>query len=231
MSELYKINPNKAFRTSPEVKFHIPSLIVAEGEELPSYTSYKREGERFRITGRLNTTTVKTTLDGEIKFEVTNNGPTVWFGTPGKDIKEIKNGETVKISQPTYKDFRMGSENREFDITISEPVVSVRYKEQKEVYMFIINDGNTESNPIIRIEKDGSDEVIVQVGGNRVAYIFPKGEDEVEIDTRTTRAYYKGEQRDAFVTLTDDFGVRPGVNPILVKSSAKVYVKRAERWF
>lgn len=100
-----------------------------------------------------------------------------------------------------------------------------------EVSDSIINEGNIQSRPIIRLERNESSSVDVTIGGIRLIYKF--GEDTyVEIDCEEKTIMYEGLNRSRQLEIGYKFPVlEVGTNIITLHSGeATIKVKKKDRW-
>ena len=119
------------------------------------------------------------------------------------------------------------------DITYSS--AKVRYKIEKfpaiEIDGKIINEGNIESRPIIRLEKTVSNEVEITINNIRFKYDF-KNDSYVEIDCQEKTVEYEGLNRNRQIKIGYDFPelkIKDN-NIIMHEGECLIKVKRKDRW-
>lgn len=95
----------------------------------------------------------------------------------------------------------------------------------------IINEGNIQSRPIIRLEKNNEDKVDLLINGVRIIYNF-NNEQYVEIDCEEKTIMYEGLNRNRQTEIGYDFPkLNAGTNTITINSGdATIKVKRKDRW-
>lgn len=95
----------------------------------------------------------------------------------------------------------------------------------------VVNEGNVESRPIIRLEKGNSDDVELTIGGVRFVYHF-NGEEYVEIDCEEMSVLYEGLRRNRQIEIGYAFPkLNIGDNNIVIHSGdCTIKVKRKDRW-
>lgn len=96
----------------------------------------------------------------------------------------------------------------------------------------VTNDGNIESKPIIRLEKETSETVDLTIGKIRFKYKFNANDTYVEIDCEEMNALYEGLNRNRNLEIGYEFPkLYPGNNSIVVNSGdVTVKLKRKDRW-
>lgn len=95
----------------------------------------------------------------------------------------------------------------------------------------VTNEGNIQSRPIIRLEKNTEEKIDITIGGTRFVYNF--GEDTyVEIDCEEKTVTYEGLNRNRQIEINYEFPILlVGTNTIIVHSGdATIKVKRKDRW-
>ena len=94
----------------------------------------------------------------------------------------------------------------------------------------VINEGNRESKPIIKLEKTTSDSVDITINGCRFVYNFT--DDYVEIDCKEKIAEYEGLNRDRQLVIGYEFPILvPGENSVTINSGAcNIKFKRKDCW-
>lgn len=100
-----------------------------------------------------------------------------------------------------------------------------------EVTDNIVNEGNIESRPILRLEKDTDDNVDITI--NNVRFIYSFGKDtHVEIDCENKTIKYEGLNRNRQVEIGYEFPkLNIGNNQVIFNSgSCNLKVKRKDRW-
>lgn len=93
------------------------------------------------------------------------------------------------------------------------------------------NEGNIESNPIIRLEKGTNTKADITINGVRFLYNF-EGDSYVEIDCEEMTAIYEGLNRNRKLEIGFDFPkLKPGNNSITINTGdATIKIKRKDRW-
>lgn len=94
------------------------------------------------------------------------------------------------------------------------------------------NEGNVYSRPIIRLEKNTSDKVDIEIGGIRFVYNFEE-DNYVEIDCEDKNALMSGLLRNRQLKIGFDFPkLYPGNNNriVIYSGDAVIKVKRKDRW-
>lgn len=96
----------------------------------------------------------------------------------------------------------------------------------------IINCGNVEVEPIIRLEKNTSEKIDLSINDIRFTYIFPEDENYVEIDCQDGNARYEGLYRNENLFITFEFPLlTPGSNTIVKNlGDSTIKVKRKDCW-
>lgn len=96
----------------------------------------------------------------------------------------------------------------------------------------VINEGNIESKPIIRIEKETDSSIEITINGVRFKYEFNTNDTYVEIDCEEMTALYEGLNRNRNLEIGFDFPkLSPGTNTITIHSGdAVIKIKRKDRW-
>lgn len=96
----------------------------------------------------------------------------------------------------------------------------------------IINEGNVESRPIIRLEKGTIDEVDITINGIRFTYTFKENDAYVEIDCEEKEVQYEGLNRNRQLEIGYEFPkLDIGNNSITLNSgNCIIKVKRKDRW-
>lgn len=96
----------------------------------------------------------------------------------------------------------------------------------------IENEGNTESKPVIRIEKGAETSIEITIGGVRFKYTFSTNDTYVEIDCEEMTVLYEGLNRNRNLEIGFEFPkLFPGTNNITIHSGdATIKVKRKDRW-
>lgn len=100
-----------------------------------------------------------------------------------------------------------------------------------EITENIQNEGNIESRPILRLEKDADDEVDITINNVRFKYNFAE-DTYVEIDCENKTIEYEGLNRNRQIEISYDFPkLNIGNNTIIFNSGSCVLkVKRKDRW-
>ncbi|MDE6141034.1 MAG: phage tail family protein [Bacilli bacterium] len=101
-----------------------------------------------------------------------------------------------------------------------------------EVKGSIINEGNTSSDPIIKLVKQSSDYVELSINDVRFKYTFPNGEEYAEFDCFDAEITYNGLNRNKNLEIDYLFPkINPGENIVKVFSGdAKIFIKRKDCW-
>ena len=96
----------------------------------------------------------------------------------------------------------------------------------------VINQGNIQSKPLIRLEKDSSTSIELTVNGTRFKYTFPTDETYVEIDCESMTVMYEGLTRNRQLEIGYEFPrLAVGNNTITIHSgNATIKIKRKDRW-
>lgn len=149
----------------------------------------------------------------------------------GKGEFEYK-GRTTTVRFYSQLEPQRSSCIRIIDTTfIREPFWYKANEEYVEVTDSIENEGNIESRPILRLEKDVDNEIDITVNNIRFKYNF--GEDAyVEIDCENKTIEYDGLNRNRQVEIGYEFPkLNVGDNTIIFNSgSCIIKVKRKDRW-
>ena len=95
----------------------------------------------------------------------------------------------------------------------------------------VINEGNIESRPTIRLEKKGNNNIDITINGTRFLYDFNE-ESYVEIDCENKTVLYEGLNRFKQIKIGYDFPkLNIGSNTINLNSGdCTVKIKRKDRW-
>lgn len=96
----------------------------------------------------------------------------------------------------------------------------------------VVNQGNYESDPIIKLEKGEDSSVELTINGVRFKYNFLENDIYVEIDCEKKTVLYEGLIRDRQLEIGYDFPkLKVGTNNIIVHSGdATIKIKRKDRW-
>lgn len=100
-----------------------------------------------------------------------------------------------------------------------------------EVTGNVMNEGNIESRPIIRLEKKGNNNVDITVNGIRFLYNF-NGEPYVEIDCESKTVLYEGLNRFKQIEIGYEFPkLNVGSNTVKLNSGdCAIKIRRKDRW-
>lgn len=114
---------------------------------------------------------------------------------------------------------------------IRDPFWSKVEDDYSEVTDTIINEGNVESRPILKIEKGTSDEIDVTINNVRFKYSFEE-DTYVEIDCEEKTVRYEKLDRNRQIEIGYDFPkLDIGNNEVAVNSGdCTIKVKRKDRW-
>lgn len=95
----------------------------------------------------------------------------------------------------------------------------------------IVNEGNLQSRPIIRLEKGTNSSVELTIGGVKFKYNF-NNDNYVEIDCKEKTEIYEGLNRSRQIEIGYEYPkLNIGINPINIHSGdATIKVKRKDRW-
>lgn len=101
-----------------------------------------------------------------------------------------------------------------------------------DVKTTVVNEGNTISKPIIKLEKTNNTYIDITINGIRFKYIFDTNDSYVEIDCEEMTALYEGLNRNRNLEIGFKFpSLLPGANKIVVYSGdATIKIKRKDRW-
>lgn len=151
-------------------------------------------------------------LDGEGEFEYKDRVTTAYFHQTIEPIRSasIKIADFMFTRAPFWY-----KKNDDFII----------------VENYVINEGSIYSKPIIRLEKNTSDEIDITVAGVRFKYVF-NDEQYVEIDCEEMNAYFNGLLRNSNLEIGYDFPVlNVGTNSITINSGdCIIKIKKKDRW-
>ena len=96
----------------------------------------------------------------------------------------------------------------------------------------VVNEGNKESKPIIRLEKCKGNFIDMSINDIRFNYTFGENDTYVEIDCEEMEAVYQGFNRNRNLGIGFDFPViYPNTNTVTIHSGdATIKMKRKDKW-
>lgn len=114
---------------------------------------------------------------------------------------------------------------------IRDPFWNKKRDDYITVQNIITNEGNVYSEPIIRLEKNTTDNVDITINDIRFIYNF-NNESYVEINCEEKTVEYEKNNRNRQIEIGFEFPrINPGENKIIVNSGdAKIQIKRKDRW-
>lgn len=96
----------------------------------------------------------------------------------------------------------------------------------------ILNTGNVESYPLIKLEKNTSKKIDITINGVNLIYTFPDNEEYVIIDCQSGNAFYDNLYRNTNLSISFEFPkIKPGINAININQGDSIIkVKRKDAW-
>lgn len=120
-------------------------------------------------------------------------------------------------------------------LTVSVTRLPFWYKKdddyQKITSNKIINEGNVEVRPIIKLIKKNTKKVSIRINSILFTYNFPDNEKEVEFDCDSFNAMYQNLYRNENLEIGFDYPtLYPGENKIEILNDVDIYVRRKDCW-
>ncbi len=172
-------------------------------------------------------------VDFDMVLQVYNEDlDSIYSWLNGKGILEYKNRVTNAYIYNEISPERMA--------TLKKLVVSVTrfpfWYKKDDTYVKvtsgkIINEGNVEVRPIIKLIKKTANKVNLRINNILFAYSFPNNENEVIFDCDSFNAKYNELYRNEYLEIGFDYPtLYPGENKIEILNDVDVYIKHKDCW-
>lgn len=215
----------------------IEGLIVCSEPPISSSPMKIKEteidGRDITIVEKLGYKSYTKTIEIGLKKNADINKIFSYFSGEGDLIFNCENDKVYKAA--IYEQINLERLLRLRKGTVTFYCQPFKYK-RNDVYIdtktIIVNEGNTISKPVVKLEKTNNTYIDITIGGIRFKYTFDTNDSYVEIDCEEMTALYEGLNRNRNLEIGFEFpSLQPGINNIVIHSgNAVIKVKRKDRW-